>query len=79
MFVSASGASCIVWYMFWLCMVYEKPSHHPYISDKELDYIEDSHGSDCIEYEVSYVIIRQKHLPHLDTKRILKIIYIRNT
>ena len=37
-----SGLSGIVWYVFWLFLVYERPSQHPRISHQELSYIETS-------------------------------------
>ncbi|CAG2225299.1 SLC17A6_7_8 [Mytilus edulis] len=41
---------CIVWYFSWLCLVYEKPSHHTSISDEEYNYLCDAQGSDVIDY-----------------------------
>ena len=44
---------CILWYMFWLLFVYEKPGHHPFITDEELEYIQEAQGKDTIDYEVN--------------------------
>ncbi|XP_071119923.1 vesicular glutamate transporter 3-like isoform X2 [Mytilus edulis] len=44
------GGVCIVWYFSWLCLVYEKPSHHTSISDEEYNYLCDAQGSDVIDY-----------------------------
>ena len=47
------GGMCILWYMFWLLFVYEKPGHHPFITDEELEYIQEAQGKDTIDYEVN--------------------------
>ncbi|KAK3103573.1 hypothetical protein FSP39_020244 [Pinctada imbricata] len=47
----ASGGSCILWYMLWMFIVYEKPGHHPCINEDELNFITKAQGSECIEYE----------------------------
>lgn len=52
-----SGGVCIVWYFSWLCLVYEKPSHHTSISDEEYNYLCDAQGSDVIDYVVSDICI----------------------
>ncbi|KAL4225055.1 hypothetical protein ACF0H5_015749 [Mactra antiquata] len=46
-----SGSLCIVWFVSWLCLVYEKPSHHCSISDEEFDFMQKSQGEDVIDYE----------------------------
>jgi hypothetical protein len=38
--------------MFWLFLIYEKPSHHKYISENEFEFMEKSQGADVIDYEV---------------------------
>lgn len=35
----------LIWYLFWLWLCFEKPSLHPTISARELNYIETSLGS----------------------------------
>jgi ACS family sodium-dependent inorganic phosphate cotransporter-like MFS transporter 6/7/8 len=35
----------LIWYVFWLWLCFEKPSLHPTISAKELNYIEKSLGA----------------------------------
>lgn len=35
----------LIWYLFWLWLCFEKPSVHPTISARELNYIESSLGS----------------------------------
>lgn len=35
----------LIWYLFWLWLCFEKPSLHPTISAKELNYIESSLGA----------------------------------
>lgn len=54
-----SGFLCIVWYLFWLCLSYEKPSHHVSISQCEFNFMEKSQGQDTIEYENVTVPWRQ--------------------
>ncbi|KAJ8959244.1 hypothetical protein NQ318_022507 [Aromia moschata] len=35
------GSVCTVWYVFYLFMVFSKPKTHPFISDKEHDYLKE--------------------------------------
>lgn len=56
------GGACIVWYLFWLCLVYEKPSHHASISDEEFKYLCDAQGEDVIDYEVRIQIVGQSYI-----------------
>lgn len=46
-----SGGACIVWYVIWMCLIFEKPSHDPYISDSELDFLNTSQGDSSLDYE----------------------------
>lgn len=39
------GVLGLIWYVFWLWLCFEKPSLHPTISAKELNYIESSLGA----------------------------------
>lgn len=40
-----AGVMGLIWYVFWLWLCFEKPSLHPTISAKELNYIEKSLGA----------------------------------
>lgn len=40
-----SGVLGLIWYVFWLWLCFEKPSLHPTISARELNYIESSLGA----------------------------------
>lgn len=39
------GVLGLIWYVFWLWLCFEKPSLHPTISARELNYIESSLGA----------------------------------
>ncbi|OWF54202.1 Vesicular glutamate transporter 2 [Mizuhopecten yessoensis] len=46
-----SGGACVVWYLIFLGIVSEKPSHDPQINDEELDYLTTSQGDSSLDYE----------------------------
>ncbi|XP_033751828.1 vesicular glutamate transporter 2-like [Pecten maximus] len=46
-----SGGACVVWYAIWMCVISEKPSHDPHISDEELDFLTTSQGDSSLDYE----------------------------
>ncbi|KAL5006296.1 hypothetical protein ScPMuIL_015102 [Solemya velum] len=46
-----SGGVCILWYMFWVFLAFEKPSHHPSINESELQFLDNAQGDDVIEYQ----------------------------
>ncbi|KAL3842885.1 hypothetical protein ACJMK2_020860, partial [Sinanodonta woodiana] len=46
-----SAGACILWFIVWVFFAYEKPSHHPLISNAELDYLSKEQGLDVIDYE----------------------------
>lgn len=33
------GVAGVIWYMLWCLLCYSDPASHPYISDREKDYI----------------------------------------
>ena len=50
-FVFAGGIG-IVWFVAWLFLSYERPSHHPRISETEKKLIESKQGQTAVQYEV---------------------------
>lgn len=48
-----TGAIGMVWFIFWLCLAYEKPSEHPTISEDERTLIEKRQGASAITYGVT--------------------------
>lgn len=46
-----SASCCILWYLMWLCLSYEKPSHHKSMSDSEFEFLEKAQGLDAIDFE----------------------------
>jgi len=49
---AAVGALGVIVFFFWLLLVYEKPSVHPWISREECKMIESKQGEAAIIYEV---------------------------
>lgn len=50
-----SASCCVLWFLFWLCLSYEKPSHHKTMSDSEFQFLEKAQGLDVIDYENEFV------------------------
>lgn len=52
-----TGLIGLLWYAFWTYLIYDSPSTHPTISEKERKYIEDCLGN-CIVKNVSVRLYR---------------------
>lgn len=54
-----TGLIGLLWYGFWIYLIYDSPSTHPTISDKERKYIEDSLGSLVVKNKsVSIIVLK---------------------
>ncbi|KAH3802732.1 hypothetical protein DPMN_156412 [Dreissena polymorpha] len=45
------GGLCIMWWLLWACLAYEKTSHHTNISDAEFEFMTHARGDDVKDYE----------------------------
>jgi len=50
---SVGAIGVVLYFLFWLPLVYEKPSVHPSISEEECQMIESKQGESAIVYEVN--------------------------
>jgi len=50
--MTIAGAMGVIWSIMWFFLVYDTPSQHPRISDKEKNYIENALNKKAVKSEV---------------------------